>query len=255
LHPAPKQGAYLGFIGTTGMPWFDFVIADRYALPEELTPYFTEKPLYVQGTFIPLTREETPVREATRAEFGLPEDAFVMAAFGNVYKITPEMFGTWMEILKEIPKAILWLIDDNPTTTENLRKHAATAQIDLHRVCFTPRTAHSEYKTKLKLVDIFLDTFPYNCGSTTNDVINANVPLITRSGRSLVSRMGVSILRGINNNDPILFDQSSYKAKCIELSKLSAKPHKTSTRSTKDGRDVIARAIEELAYPNRKIVN
>jgi predicted O-linked N-acetylglucosamine transferase (SPINDLY family) len=255
LHPAPKQGTYLGFIGTTGMPWFDFVIADRYALPKELTPYFTEKPLYVEGSFIPLTRDEKPVREATRAEFGLPEDAFVMAAFGNVYKITPEMFATWMEILKEIPRAVLWLIDDNPTTTENLKKHAATAQIDIHRVCFTPRTAHSEYKTKLKLADIFLDTFPYNCGSTTNDVISANVPLITRSGKSLVSRMGISILRGINNNDPILFNQSSYKAKCIELSKLLTKPHKTSARSTKDGSGAIARAIEELAHPSRKIVN
>jgi len=165
------------------------------------------------------------------------------------------MFATWMEILKEIPRAILWLIDDNPTTTENLKKHAATAQIDLHRVYFTPRTAHSEYKTKLKLANIFLDTFPYNCGSTTNDVVSANVPLITRSGKSLVSRMGISILRGINNNDPILFNQSSYKAKCIELSKLLTKSHKTSTRSTKEERHIIARAIEELAHPSRKIVN
>jgi predicted O-linked N-acetylglucosamine transferase (SPINDLY family) len=149
LHPAPKQGTYLGFIGTTGMPWFDFVIADRYALPEELTPYFTEKPLYVEGSFIPLTRDDTPVREAKRSEFDLPEDAFVMAAFGNVYKITPEMFATWMDILKEIPKAVLWLIDDNATTTANLKAHALKAGADVDRILFTPRASHEEYRVKL----------------------------------------------------------------------------------------------------------
>jgi predicted O-linked N-acetylglucosamine transferase (SPINDLY family) len=197
LHPAPKQGTYLGFIGTTGMPWFDFVIADKYVLPEELTPYFTEKPLYVDGSFIPLSNNGSTVRVANRSEFGLPEDAFVMAAFGNVYKITPEMFNTWMEILKIIPKAILWLIDDNATTTSNLKKHALKAGADLERIAFTQRSSHDEYRAKLKLADIFLDTYPYNCGSTTNDVINAGVPIVTISGKTMVSRMGGSILNAI----------------------------------------------------------
>lgn len=199
LHPAPKQGTYLGFIGTTGMPWFDFVIADKYVLPEELTTYFTEKPLYVDGSFIPLTRDDTPIREAKRSEFDLPEDAFVMAAFGNVYKITPEMFATWMDILKEIPKAVLWLIDDNATTTANLRAHALKAGADVDRILFTPRASHEEYRAKLKMADVFLDTFPYNCGSTTNDVINAGVPLVTMSGRTMVSRMGGSLLCAFEN--------------------------------------------------------
>jgi predicted O-linked N-acetylglucosamine transferase (SPINDLY family) len=190
LHPAPKQGTYLGFIGTTGMPWFDFVIADKYALPEELTRYFTEKPLYVEGSFIPLARDETPVREASRSEFGLSDDSFVMAAFGNIYKITPEMFATWMELLKEIPRSVLWIIDDNLTTTANLKAHATAANADLSRIQFTPRTTHIEYKAKLRLADVFLDTFPYNCGSTANDVVQAGVPIVTMSGRTMVSQMG-----------------------------------------------------------------
>lgn len=210
LHPAPKQGTYLGFIGTTGMPWFDFVIADRYALPEELTPYFTEKPLYVDGSFIPLTRDDTPVREATRAEFGLPEDAFVMAAFGNVYKITPEMFATWMEILKEIPRAVLWLIDDNPTTTVNIKKHAISAKADASRILFTGRSAHVEYKAKLKLADVFLDTFPYNCGSTTNDVIQVGTPIVTMPGKTLVSRMGNSIVSALPSAGLISHSHADY---------------------------------------------
>jgi predicted O-linked N-acetylglucosamine transferase (SPINDLY family) len=219
LHPAPKQGTYLGFIGTTGMPWFDFVIADRYALPPELATYFTEKPLYVEGSFIPLTRDEAPVREASRAEFDLSEEAFVMAAFGNVYKIAPEMFATWMDLLKEIPRSVLWIIDDNPTTTANLKAHAVAANADLNRIQFTPRTTHIEYKAKLRLADVFLDTFPYNCGSTTNDVVQAGVPIVTMSGKTLVSRMGGSILQATGKSvDLIARSYSDYIDKIKALS-------------------------------------
>ena len=225
LHPAPKQGTYLGFIGTTGMPWFDFVIADRYALPEELTTYFTEKPLYIDGSFIPLTLDDAPLPNATRSAFGLAEDAFVMAAFGNVYKITPEMFATWMALLKEIPKAILWIIDDNPATTANLKAHATAANIDLNKIKFTPRTTHIEYKAKLKLADVFLDTFPYNCGSTSNDVINAGVPLVTISGKSLVSRMGGSILKHAKLESTICESSDEYLEKIITLSKMMKSNH------------------------------
>ena len=227
LHPAPKQGTYLGFIGTTAMPWFDFVIADRYALPEELTTYFTEKPIYVEGSFIPLTTDETPLRQANRSEFGLSEESFVMAAFGNVYKITPEVFETWMDLLKEIPHSVLWIVDDNTTTTSNLKSHASFHKADLGRILFSPRAAHIEYKAKLKLADVFLDTFPYNCGSTTNDVIQAGVPIVSISGKTLVSRMGGSILQTTNNQDLICNNLIQYKEKVISISKgeLQFKPH------------------------------
>ena len=217
LHPAPKQGTYLGFIGTTGMPWFDFVISDPYSLPKELTTYFTEKPLYVKGSFIPIVHDKTPIREASRSEFGLSEEAFVMAAFGNVYKITPEMFETWMGLLKGIPKAVLWIIDDNPITTANLKSHVIAAKVDLTKIQFTPRTTHIEYKSKLKLADVFLDTFPYNCGSTTNDVLNAGVPLVTISGKTLVSRMGGSILKALNLEEFICSNMDEYSQKVISL--------------------------------------
>jgi predicted O-linked N-acetylglucosamine transferase (SPINDLY family) len=203
------------------MPWFDFVIADKYALPEELARYFTEKPLYVEGSFIPLARNETPVREASRSEFGLSDDAFVMAAFGNVYKITPEMFATWMELLKEIPRGVLWIIDDNPTTTANLKAHATAANANLSRIQFTPRTTHIEYKAKLKLADVFLDTFPYNCGSTANDVVQAGVPIVTMSGRTMVSRMGGSILMACGNSENLV--ANSYKEYKIKVKALSKK--------------------------------
>jgi predicted O-linked N-acetylglucosamine transferase (SPINDLY family) len=218
LHPAPKQGTYLGFIGTTGMPWFDFVIADKYVLPEELTPFFTEKPLYVEGSFIPLTKPASNTVTTTRAKHDLPEDAFVMAAFGNVYKITPEMFSTWLEILQEIPNSILWLIDDNAATTRNLRAHAYRENFDLNRIIFTPRTSHHEYFAKLAICDIFLDTFPYNCGSTTIDCISAGLPLVTIKGRSMVSKMGHSILSTLGLNNFSCSDATNYKIKVRSFS-------------------------------------
>lgn len=198
LHPAPRQGTYIGFIGTTGMPWFDFVLADKCVLPTEEAQYFTEKPLYLDGTFIPLTAPNPNLPVIKRADIGLPEDAFVMGAFGNVYKITPEMFASWMRLLDRIPGSVLWLIDDNPLTTANLRKHAQKANADLDRMVFSPRTRHDEFCARLKLCDVYLDTYPYNCGSTTNDVVQAGVPLVTKYGRTMVSRMGLSILSSLN---------------------------------------------------------
>ncbi len=210
LHPAPKQGTYLGFIGTTGMPWFDFVITDRHALPPENTEYFMEKPLYVEGSFIPLTPPDEDLPVVTRADVGLPEDAFVMGAFGNVYKITPEMFAVWMRLLARIPDAVLWLIDDNPTTTENLKNHARLSQADLSRIVFSARTVHKEFCARLKLCDVYLDTYPYNCGSTTNDVVRAGVPLVTRYGNTMVSRMGFSILSSLRRMNFSANDDDSY---------------------------------------------
>jgi predicted O-linked N-acetylglucosamine transferase (SPINDLY family) len=235
------------------MPWFDFVIADKYALPQELTQYFTEKPLYIEGSFIPLTRDETPIREASRSEFGLDEEAFVMAAFGNVYKITPEMFSTWMELLNEIPRAVLWIIDDNPTTTANLKAHAVAANADLKRIQFTPRTTHIEYKSKLRLADVFLDTFPYNCGSTTNDVVQAGVPIVTMSGRTLVSRMGGSILDSLGLSQLVTSNHDDYKEKIITLSDTqnttlqNLKIKLSNSRTTGTGKHVAQSIIKKIS--------
>jgi predicted O-linked N-acetylglucosamine transferase (SPINDLY family) len=226
LHPAPKQGTYLGFIGTTGMPWFDFVITDRLALPPEHAEYFMEKPLYVEGSFIPLTPPDEELPVVTRADVGLPEDAFVMGAFGNVYKITPEMFQVWLKLLKEIPESVLWLIDDNATTTENLKNNARAAQADLSRIIFSARTAHKEFCARLKLCDVYLDTYPYNCGSTTNDVIRAGVPLVTRYGKTMVSRMGLSILTAVEATEMISSSDQEYEENVIKLNNQNIKTNK-----------------------------
>ena len=218
LHPAPRQGTYLGYIGPTGMPWFDFVLADRHVLPPELAVYFTERPVYFDGTFLPDAPVPSPLPVVSRSELQLPDDAFVMAGFGNVYKITPQIFAVWMRLLKRIPKSVLWLIDDNPETTANLRSEAIHSGVDPQRLIFSPRTDHPQFCGRLRLADVYMDTYPYNCGSTSRDVINAGIPLVSLYGDTMVSRMGLSILSSVGRSDLAVSSWSDYENKVVELS-------------------------------------
>jgi predicted O-linked N-acetylglucosamine transferase (SPINDLY family) len=203
------------------MPWFDFVIADREVLTPDLLTYFSEKPLYLDTSFIPLSRDSTQLRDARRSEFDLPELAFVMASFGNVYKLTPEIFDCWISLLREIPRSILWLIDDNPVTTANLKAYATSKGAELSRILFTPRSTHIEYKAKLKLADVFLDTYPYNCGSTTNNVVQAGLPMVTLYGKTMVSRMGLSILSSMGLEKFCVDNAQDYKLRIEEIAALN----------------------------------
>jgi predicted O-linked N-acetylglucosamine transferase (SPINDLY family) len=201
LHPAPRQGVYLGYMGTTGMPWYDFMLLDRYVLTETQRPYMTEKPLFLEGSFIPLAPNRLPKKTFTRADCGLPEDKVVMAAFGNVYKITEPIFQIWLSVLKEVPNSLLWLIDDNPMASERLLDYAAKHGVKNDRITLTGRMPYGEFSPRLANADVFLDTFPYNCGSTARDVVAAGVPMVTLSGNTIVSRMGGSVLRSLGCDD------------------------------------------------------
>jgi predicted O-linked N-acetylglucosamine transferase (SPINDLY family) len=217
LRPAPRQGAYLGFMGPTGMPWIDFVVADEQVLPDELSLYFTERPLYVKGSFLPLVSYVNDSIKVMRSQVGLPENSFVMASFGNTYKITPEMFETWLRLLKRVPDAVLWLIDDNEASTRNLKAYALTRGVGPDRIVFSPRTGHTEFCSRLKLADVFLDTYPYNCGSTSNDVLNAGIPLVTMYGKTLVSRMGLSLLKSLHLDLYATSSYENYEKKVLEM--------------------------------------
>jgi predicted O-linked N-acetylglucosamine transferase (SPINDLY family) len=201
LHPAPRQGVYLGYMGTTGMPWYDFMLLDRYVLTDAQRPYMTEKPLFLDGSFIPLAPNRLPKKTFTRTDCGLPEDKVVMAAFGNVYKITEPIFQIWLSVLKEVPNSLLWLIDDNPMASERLLDYAAKQGVKKDRIKLTGRMPYGEFSPRLANADVFLDTFPYNCGSTARDVVAAGVPMVTLSGNTIVSRMGGSVLSSLGCHD------------------------------------------------------
>jgi predicted O-linked N-acetylglucosamine transferase (SPINDLY family) len=217
LHPAPLQGTYLGYIGTTAMPWFDFAIGDRWVLPDELLPYFKEAPLYLENSFIPINKDEPLTRVATKEEFGFAEDALVMAAFGNVYKINADMFTVWCNILKRVDQAVLWLVDDNSATTRELKQQARLRGIADEKIVFSPRAALSEYRSRIKVADVFLDNYPYNCGSTAADVISCGVPIVTMYGRTMISRMGLSILSSLGLKELVTDHHQAYEDKVVQL--------------------------------------
>ena len=218
LRPAVLQGTYLGFIGTTGMPWLDFLVADRYTIPDDEQIYYTEEILYVEPCFLPLALNR-PANNmiVTRSSCHLPEQSIVMAAFGNIYKTTEPMLQNWIHILKEVPNSVLWLLDDNPVASSRLKLLFSREGVDPIRIIFTPRVAYAQYLARLSLADLFLDTYPYNCGSTTRDVVSAGVPIITRSGRTMVSRMTGSVLKSVGLEMLVARSDDHYRQLAVQL--------------------------------------
>jgi len=219
LHPAIHQGTYLGFMGTTAMPWIDFVITDRSVYPAELAAFTSEQPLYVDGCFIPVVKPPATAKTLSRADAGLPDKARVLACFNNVYKITEPIFDAWMHVLQQVDDAVLWLLDDNPAATFNLKEQVMRHGIDPSRVVFAPRTSYTEYCQRLTLADIYLDTYPYNAGSTARDVLRSRVPMVTLCGKTMVSRMAASMMQSVGLGDLVTNTLASYQAQVLQLSK------------------------------------
>jgi predicted O-linked N-acetylglucosamine transferase (SPINDLY family) len=217
LRPAPLIGTYLGFIGTTSLPWIDFVITDHFTLPDVLTPYVSERPLYIDGSMIPLHSEPVTTCRFTRHDVGLPDNAMVLACFNNVYKFNPELFDCWLRVLQRSEQSVLWLLDDNVWATTALREHAARAGIGPDRIVFAPRCTHAEYREKLTLADLYLDTFPYNAGSTARDVLDAALPMVTLAGRTMVSRMAGGMLHAARLGDLVTTSYDDYEDLIVEL--------------------------------------
>lgn len=139
-----------------------------------------------------------------------------MACFNNIYKITPDMFACWMRILQQTPRSVLWLLDDNPWATHNLKQHAQQQGLE-SRIVFAQRCNHAEYRARLCLADVYLDTFPYNAGSTARDVLDANLPLVTYSGHTFISRMAGSMLHGAGLDELITHSLADYEARVVDL--------------------------------------
>ena len=220
--PALLQGVYLGFMGTTSMPWIDFVVTDRHTWPANAAMFYNEQPLFVAPSVFPLSQKDAtryikaPVR-LTRQQVGLPARAFVLACFNHVYKINPELWASWMYLLKRTRNSVLWLLDDNEQATHHLKLAAAEYGIEAHRLIFAPRTGYNDYRNRLQLVDLYLDTFPYNAGSTARDVVESGVPMLTRSGRTVVSRMAGSLLHAVGLPELVAHSHRAYRSKALAL--------------------------------------
>ena len=193
------------------------MITDRFTLPETATPYVTERPVYIDGSMIPLCHQPIPAAGVTREAVGLPADAVVLACFNNIYKITPGLFACWLRILQRCGRAVLWLLDDNPWATAALRAHAASAGLDPARLVFSGRSTHAEFRERLTLADLYLDTYPYNAGSTARDVLDAQVPLITLAGRTPVARMAGALLHAAGLDALVTSSVEAYEELAVQL--------------------------------------
>lgn len=215
--PAPIQITYLGLPATTGLPSIDYVIADRFLIPEHTAPFYSEKPLYMPNVYQVSDRKRAVAAIPNRADCGLPDDKFVFCSLNNNYKYTEEMFATWMRILHRVPASVLWLLSDNTWAESNLRQAARLHGIDDHRLLFAPRVLPDQYLARYACADLFLDTFPFNAGTTANDALFMGLPVLTRTGNCFASRMAGALLTAAGMPELITYDLAGYEAKAVEI--------------------------------------
>lgn len=217
FRPAPIQMTYLGFVGSTALPSIDYVIADRYVLPEELQEFFTEKPLYMPNSYQVNDRQRLIGPKPTRASCHLPEEAFVYCAFNNNYKITPEVFDVWMRILCRARNSVLWIATDSAEVRANLTTEARSRGVEAERLVFADRAFPAEYLARYQVADLFLDTLPFNAGTTGSDALWAGLPLLTCSGRTFASRMAGSLLSAVDLPELITHSLQDYEDLAVAL--------------------------------------
>jgi predicted O-linked N-acetylglucosamine transferase (SPINDLY family) len=215
--PAPVQITYLGLPATTGFPFIDYVIADEYLIPPEFAPYYSEKPLYMPDIYQVSDRKRVIAEAPSRESLGLPAEGLVFCSFNNNYKFTPQMFDIWMNVLKRVPGSVLWLLSDNRWAEANLRKEAELRGVDGQRLVFAVRTWPEMFLARLSVADLFLDSFPFNAGTTANDALWAGLPLVTCSGRSFAARMAGALLTAAGLSELITTDLGDYEEKVVAL--------------------------------------
>jgi predicted O-linked N-acetylglucosamine transferase (SPINDLY family) len=212
---APYQISFLGYPGTSCIPHVDYIIVDHYLYDDKFSSYYSEKPLYIDDIFQPCDNNRIISDKNTRDHFGLPEDKFVFACFNNIFKIKPEIFTAWMTILLNCEYSILWLLDDNEWSTHNLKEAARFHGVDPNRLVFAGRILPEDYLARFQAADLYLDTFPFNGGTTANDVLWAGLPLLTLSGNSFASRMAGALLHHLKLFEFITSDIENYIKKAI----------------------------------------
>jgi predicted O-linked N-acetylglucosamine transferase (SPINDLY family) len=215
---APIQVNYLGFPGTLGAGYIDYIIADKCVLPPESKICYDEKVVYLPHTYQVNDRNKT-VSESnnSRSESNLPLDEFVFCCFNNAYKITPNTFDSWMAILKRVDNSVLWLLEDNDLAAQNLRREAQQRAVDPSRLIFAKRMPLADHLARHLLADLFLDTLPYNAHTTASDALWAGLPVLTQIGQTFAGRVAASLLNAIGLPELITHSRQEYEALAVEL--------------------------------------
>jgi predicted O-linked N-acetylglucosamine transferase (SPINDLY family) len=216
--PSPIQVNYLGFPGTLGVDYMDYLIADRTVIPETSRQYYSEKIAYLPNSYQANDRKRRiSDRNFTREELGLPGSGFVFCCFNKNYKIAPATFDGWMRILKKVEGSILWLIADTSAAADNLRREAAARGVGAERLVFAPRMPLADHLARHRLADLFLDTLPYNAHTTGSDALWAGLPILTCVGPTFPGRVGASLLGATGLPELVVHAQDDYEAAAVEL--------------------------------------
>ncbi len=220
LRPAPLQVSYLGFPGTMGASYIDYLIADKVVVPEHAQKHYTEKLAYLPDCYqCNDTKRSIAARTPTRADAGLPENGFVFCSFNNNYKLTPELFDVWMRLLQQIEGSVLWILDSNATAARNLCLEAELRGISRERLVFAPKVEHADHLARHRLADLFLDTVPCGAHTTASDALWAGLPMLTCMGGSFAGRVGASLLNAIGLNDLVTQSLPEYERRALALAR------------------------------------
>jgi len=246
---APIQLSYLGYLGTIGADYYDYLISDSIIIPVEYQNHYVEKIIYLPSYQVNDSKREISDKLFNRAELNIPEDGFVYCCFNNNFKITPTTFDGWMRILKAVPSSSLLLLADNKWAGTNLKLEAKKRGIDQSRLVFCGRINRSEYLARFRIADLFLDTLPYNAGTTASDALWAGLPVLTCIGESFASRMAASILNSIELPELITTTQQQYEYEAIELAN---KPMKLKAITDKLARNKMRSSLfDAIGFTNK----
>jgi predicted O-linked N-acetylglucosamine transferase (SPINDLY family) len=216
--PAPIQVNYLGYPGTMGADFIDYILVDPFIVPPDQQPYFTEKLVHLPDCYQVndsnrIIADYTPSRQ----ECGLPDQGFVFCSFNNSYKITPAFFDIWMRLLQAVPGSVLWLLGKNQSMQDNLRREAHARGVNPDRLIFAPHQKLPEHLARHRLADLFLDNLPCNAHTTASDALWAGLPVLTCAGRSFAARVAGSLLHAIGLPELVTYNLSDYEALALKL--------------------------------------
>ncbi|MDP3011048.1 MAG: tetratricopeptide repeat protein [Methylococcales bacterium] len=218
MRAAPIQVNYLGYPSTMGADYMDYLLADSVLIPPEYQAYYSEKIAYLPHSYqVNDAKRVIANKTFTRAELGLPAHGIVFCCFNSNYKITPSVFDSWMRILHEVDGSVLWLLEDNASAVNNLRKEASACDIDPKRLCFAKRMTLAEHLARQRIADLFLDTSPCNAHTTASDALWAGLPVLTCIGDTFAGRVAASLLTAIGLPELITDTLEDYEALAIQL--------------------------------------
>ncbi|HKM70767.1 MAG TPA: tetratricopeptide repeat protein [Stellaceae bacterium] len=216
--PAPIQVNYLGYPGTMGADFIDYIIVDLFVVPPDQQSFFSERLVHLPDCY-QCNDDKRAIAELTpsRGECGLPDAGFVFCCFNSSHKITPAFFDTWMRLLRGLPGSVLWLLDDNPWAKANLAREARTRGVPPGRLVFARRLPPPEHLARHRVADLFLDTLPYNAHTTASDALWAGLPVLTCSGDTFAGRVAGSLLRAVELGELVTTSLDEYEALALRL--------------------------------------